>query len=393
VTRTHRVHRPATDRSPAFSLAYTRSGPRSETPIVIIPGGPGLASLLPYRALRRRAARGGLDVIMIEHRGIGQSRRDASGRPLPHAAMWITEVVDDIAAVLDHENVRSAFIVGSSYGSYLASSFATRHPDRVSGMILDSALQSTTDLALERARSRELLWDADTDVARSVRLLVESGRGGRHFLEVVRAAFELGGDDLLRPLLARALAGRPGLAWRALELYAGRGESIARIPYFYEFEIAGAIGFRELNYGAPTDGRPLDPAQIYAPLTRRFPPFDREPFDLLEEMRSFAWPVVVIIGSRDLRTPPAAARRVAERIPDATIVDIENGHSALDTHPAVLLNAMRQLANGTPHRLAGLAKRLDRLPRPGVAGLLPRILLAAARWEAAWGRVRETGSR
>jgi pimeloyl-ACP methyl ester carboxylesterase len=348
---------------------------------------------VPYRALRRRAARGGLDVIMIEHRGIGHSRRDVSGQPLPHAAMWITEVVDDIAAVLDRENVRSAFIVGSSYGSYLASSFATTHPDRVSGMILDSALQSTSDLALERARTRELLWEADTDVARSVRRLVESGRVGSHFLEVTRAAFELGGHDLLRPLLAGRLAGRPSPAWKALELYAGRGESIARIPYFYEFEIAGAIGFRELDYGAPPDGHPLDPARTYAPLTRRFPPFDGEPFDLLEEVRSFAWPVVVIIGSRDLRTPPAAARRVAERIPDATIVDIDNGHSALDTHPAVLLNAMRQLANGTPHRLAGLAARFDRLPRPGFAGLLPRVLLAATRWEAAWGRVRESGSR
>lgn len=325
---------------------------------------------------------------MIEHRGVGHSRRDASGRPLPHSAMWVSDVVDDIVAVLDSENVRSAFIVGSSYGTYLASSFAATHPDRVSGMILDSALQSTSDLALERERIRELFWDADTEIARSVRQLAKSGRGGHHFLEVIRAAFELGGHDLLRPLLSARLAGRSSLAWRALELYAGRGESIARIPDVYEFEIAGAIGFRELDYGAAPDGHPLDPARTYARLAHRFPPFDREPFDLLEEMRSFAWPVVILIGSRDMRTPPTAARRVAERIPDATIVAIENGHSALDTHPAALLNAMRHLANGTPHRLAALAPRLDRLRRPGLAGLMPRALLAMTRWETARTRSR-----
>lgn len=330
---------------------------------------------------------------MIEHRGIGHSRTDESGRPLPHSAMWVSDVVGDIAAVLDHENVRSAFIVGSSYGTYLASSFAATHPDRVSGMILDSALQSTSDLTLERARIRELFWDADTDIAHSVRRLVEAGRGGQHLLEVIRAAFELGGDNLLRPLVAGRLAGRRSLAWRALELYAGRGESIARIPYVYEFEIAGAIGFRELDYGAAPDGHPLDPARTYARLAHRFPPFDREPLDLLEEMRSFAWPVVILVGSRDMRTPPSAAHRVAERLPDATIVDIENGHSALDTHPAVLLNAMRQLANGTPHRLAALAPRLDRLRRPGLAGLMPRALLATTRWESACRRSPRERSR
>lgn len=383
MTRILRVIRPATDRAPAFSLAYTRSGPRSDSPLVVIPGGPGLASILPYRGFRRHAARGGLDVIMIEHRGVGHSRRDVSGAPLPFSAMWVSDVVDDIAAVLDNEGVASAFIVGSSYGSYLASTFAARHPGRVSGMILDSALQSTSDLALERERVRALFWngdaDVDGDIAPSVRRLLESGAVEPQAFDVIRAAYELGGTDLLRPLLARRLAGRRGPAWRTLERYAGRGESIARIPYFYEFDIAGAIGFRELHYGAAPDGHPLDPARTYAPLARRFPAFVGEPSDLLAEARSFTWPVVVVAGSRDLRTPPAAAHRIASLMPDATLVGIENGHSALDTHPAALLNTMRQLVTGTPQRLPALADRLSALPRPGLAGLLPRALRALVR--------------
>lgn len=376
VTRIARVLRPATDTAPAFSLAYTRSGPRSDTPLVVVPGGPGLASLLPYRAFRRHAARGSLDVIMIEHRGIGHSRTDVAGRPLRHEAMWVTDVVDDIAAVLDTERVASAFVVGSSYGSYLASTFAARHPSRVSGMILDSALQSTSDLALERERIRGLFWDADDDLARSVRRLFESSPGDAQTFDVIRAAYELGDEDLLRPLVDRRLTGERTLAWRALARYSGRGESIARIPFFYEFDIAGAIGFRELDYGAAPDGHPLDPALTYAPLADRFPAFVGEPVDLLVEARSFTWPVVVLVGSRDLRTPPKAAHRVASLMPDATVVQIENGHSALDTHPAALLNAMRQLTAGTSHRLPALAERLNGLPRPGLAGAMPRVLRA-----------------
>jgi hypothetical protein len=44
-------------------IAYLRPRPGGETPIVFLPGGPGLGSAVPYRALRRRAVKRGLDVI------------------------------------------------------------------------------------------------------------------------------------------------------------------------------------------------------------------------------------------------------------------------------------------------------------------------------------------
>lgn len=377
-----RVRRPETSSSPAFDLAYVRSGPVSDTPLVVVPGGPGLASVLPYRALRRRAARGGLDLIMIEHRGVGFSRSDRSGKALPSSALWITDVVDDVAAALDAEGVGRAHLVGSSYGSYLASSFGARHPERVAGMILDSALQSTGQLALERERVRALFWDADDDIARPVRELVDAGVDPRRLLDVVRAAYELGGDALLRPLLSARRRGRTSAAWTALQLYAERGESISRIPGHYEFDIAGTIGFRELDYGAPLDGHPLDPARTYAPIAHRFPAFAGEPFDLLTATAGFTWPTVFLVGARDVRTPPAAALAVAERMPRATVVPIDNGHSALDTHPAALLNAMRFLAAGSPERLPALAGRLDALPRPGLINRATAAVGALARIEA-----------
>ena len=66
-----------------FDLYYVRTGEPSQHPLVIIPGGPGMASVQLYKGLRRRAAGHGLDVIMVEHRGIGMSRHDDNG-----AAEW-----------------------------------------------------------------------------------------------------------------------------------------------------------------------------------------------------------------------------------------------------------------------------------------------------------------
>lgn len=366
-----RILRPATGGTPTFELAYVRSGPPSEQPIVVIPGGPGLGSILPYRGLRRLAASGGLDLIMVEHRGIGFSRNDLRGKALPQSSMWVTEVLDDIAAVLDAEGVRKAFVAGSSYGSYLASGFGARHPERVAGMVLDSALQSASDLALEREVIRGLFWDADDEVAAAVRQLDARMPDEHGLLDVVRAAYELGGIELLGPLLDLRLRHGFCATWKMLESYARRDESIARVPGYYEFDIAGAIGFRELGYGAPADGLPLDPAQTYAPLAGRFPGFVGEPYDLRGEAARFGWPMALLTGRRDVRTPPAIAHRVAQTAPDAVQVWIDNGHSALESHPAALLNTIRALVSGQKELLPAMGAALDALPRFGAAAQLP----------------------
>src|SRR5271157_4637419 len=122
-----------------FDLYYVRTGRKSPHPLVVIPGA---ASVALYRGLRRRAAAAGLDVIMIEHRGVGMSRHDDAGADLPPEALTIDQVVDDVAAVLDDARVDSAVIYGTSYGAYIAAGVGVRHPDRVWAMILDSPLLS-----------------------------------------------------------------------------------------------------------------------------------------------------------------------------------------------------------------------------------------------------------
>lgn len=348
---------------------------------MVIPGGPGLASVLPYRGLRNLGARGGLDIIMVEHRGVGLSRTATSGLDLPSEAMRIVDVVDDIAAVLDRERVSTAYVVGSSYGSFLASTFGARYPERVAGMLLDSALQSTADVEIERQVLRDTFWNADTPTATLMHQVARTGVEHRELLDATRAAYELGGDALLRPLLRRRLKRSWDPAWLAVKAYSTRGDSIPRIRAIYEFDLAGIIGFRELRYGYPEDGLPLDPALTYAPIAHRFPAFESEPYDLTAAARSFSWPLVLLSGSRDMRTPSAIASRVADVAPDATLVSIENGHSALDTHPLALLNAVRWLQAGKQRQLPEHAHRLDALPLRGAAAHFTRFLSLAGRFE------------
>ncbi|WP_295012526.1 alpha/beta fold hydrolase [uncultured Microbacterium sp.] len=377
-----RVRRAATDTAPAFDLAYVRSGRRARIPVVVIPGGPGLGSVLPYRRFRRVAAARGLDVIMMEHRGVGLSRVDPSGRSLPISAMRIVDVVDDLAAVLDAERVSRAYVAGSSYGSYIAAAFGARHPGRVAGMLLDSTLQSTADRDVERALIRELFVEGDARIAGAVQELLTEGSDPRILLGVLRAAYELGGAELLTPLLRQRLRGPHASVWAALEAYADRGESETHVPGFYEFDLVGAIAFRELGFGPDPDGSALDPSLAYAPVADRFPRFTGEPFDLPAAASGFAWPTVLLAGTRDLRTPAAVAERVAATAPDAVLVEIENGHSALESHPLALLHALERLSRGEHRRLPAEVDLMDRLPRRGLVAGLPRLLATGARWEA-----------
>src|SRR5581483_11181533 len=108
---------------PSFSLAYADAdadagggGPV----LMVLPGGPGLASVVPYLRVRRRLSAAGFRVLMPEHRGVGLSRLGDDGRPLPVEAMRSAYAVADVLRVMDAAGVRRALLLGTSYGGYLA---------------------------------------------------------------------------------------------------------------------------------------------------------------------------------------------------------------------------------------------------------------------------------
>ncbi|WP_130796914.1 alpha/beta fold hydrolase [Streptomyces otsuchiensis] len=376
------VRRPVLDaRGPEFDLHYVRTGPRGGTPLVIVPGGPGLGSVLFYRALRAKAARQGFDVVMMEHRGVGLSRVDLRGRDLPRGAVTVTATVDDLAAVLDHAGIEKAVVYGSSYGSYLAQGFGVRHPRRVASMVLDSAVLTAHDDAVSRAEMRARLWVGDreetAEAARALRELVERGLvAPAETGLVVQVAYEAGGAPLVESLCRAVAEGRGRRTWRWLTSI-GTAEATTNRPYLMEFDLVGTIAFRELKFRPEPDGLPLDPNLNYVDLAAQFPEFAGEPFDLPAELPGFDWPVSVISGDQELRTPRPVAERIIGLVPDGVLVPLANhGHSALDSHPFAALRVARLTRDGQHRFLVGEAAALGALRRTGPMNLLAPLVRA-----------------
>ncbi len=380
------LRRPVTpDGRAAFDLYYVRSGPRSPHPLLVVPGGPGAASIALYRGLRRRAAAAGLDVLMVEHRGVGLSRHDDTGADLPAAALTVEQVVADLAAVLDHERVERVVVYGSSYGAYLAAGLGVRHPARIHAMVLDSPVCSAGDIHTVRAALRRAFWDgADPDTAAlapRIRRLAEAGALSPAGVQLAVTVYGLAGPEVLGRLLDLLAAGRTGV-WTAVGGLA-RYLLDRQTPFHFEPDLVERIGYRELDFGAEPDGGPLDPAPAYRAAAHTPVAFEAEPYDLHRALPGFGWPTVVLAGGRDLVTPPALARAAARRIPGAVPVELPTaGHSLLDLREAAALEVARAVHTGATAGLAARVRELDALPPGAAVRLAARAVAAAARAEA-----------
>lgn len=369
----------------SFDLAYVRTGPRTKLPTLVLPGGPGLASVVPYRSFRKLAARRNLDLLMVEHRGVGLSGRTEDGAALPRESVTIELAADDVIAVLDDVGAEKAVIVGSSYGSYLAQAVAVRHPDRVEALVLDSAMLSVKgDLAAVRAHRRSVLWEGDSPasgrVAELVRHLADAGEPMRALGQVVQVAYEFAGPEILERLLRARLRGRLGRLWNALTRL-GTGElEGAGTPFYMEPDPVAGIAYGQLGYGLPPDGGPLDPQLTFAEAAVRQPDYTGEPLDLPAEVPNYRWPTVVVSGDRDLRTPRPIAEQIVELAPQGVLVPLANsGHSALDTHQLALLDVIQATLHRESTRLPERAHRIAALPRKGASRLVGTALALAVR--------------
>jgi pimeloyl-ACP methyl ester carboxylesterase len=376
------VRRPVhADGPDEFDLFYVRVGEPSAHPLVIIPGGPGAASVALYRGLRKHAASEGLDVIMVEHRGVGMSRHDDGGVDLPPESLTVDAAVDDVAAVLDDTGVAEAVVYGTSYGSYLAAGLGVRHPDRVHAMILDSPLLAADDIDAVRSAIRRVLWDGDepgtADLATKVRNLVAHGVLTPASTQLAANMYGLGGPELLGRQLDLLLKDHDWV-WGAVGL-GTRLLAERNTPFHNEPDLVGRIGYRELNYGPVPDGKPLDPAAAMRETANGDVDFIAEPYDLVAAMPGFTWPTVVISGGRDLTTPPAVARRIVDLIPDSVLLEMPTaGHSIIDIKEASALEVVKALYGGEMRELPSRSPQLDAEPSLLSVRLLKRVITAAA---------------
>jgi pimeloyl-ACP methyl ester carboxylesterase len=368
-----------------FDLFYVRVGEKSAHPLVIIPGGPGAASVALYRGLRKHAVADGLDVIMVEHRGVGMSRHDDDGIDLPPEALTIDAAVHDIAAVLGDAQVDEAVLYGTSYGTYLAAGVGLQHPGRVHAMVLDSPLLAADDVDAVRAAVRRVLWDGDepetAELAAKVRTLVDDGVLTPASTQLAADMYGLGGPELLGRQLDLLLKDRDWV-WGAVGL-GTRLLAERTTPFHNEPDLVGRIGYRELNYGAVPDGKPLDPAVALREMATGEVDFVAEPYDLVAAMPGFTWPTAVISGGRDLTTPRAVACRIVDLISDSVLVDMPTtGHSVIDTKEASVLEIVKAVYAGEIGELSGRSAQLDAEPSLLSVRLLRRAITAAAAAES-----------
>lgn len=108
------------------SLHYELDGVGS--PVVYITG-LGSHSNDVLAVLLRNTLSASYQVLSVDNRGSGQTVVPAS------ASVTLTDMVDDIAAVMEHHHIGKAHVLGISLGGVIALLFALRHPDKVKTLI------------------------------------------------------------------------------------------------------------------------------------------------------------------------------------------------------------------------------------------------------------------
>lgn len=138
-------------------LYVTVDGP-TDAPVLLLSGSLGSRlemwdRLLPYLTPTRR-------VVRYDLRGHGRSTT-------PPGDWTVTDLADDIAAILDHLQIERADVAGISLGGQTALAFALRHPDRLDRLVVANtgarigSVESWTDRATT-VREQGLEAIADT---------------------------------------------------------------------------------------------------------------------------------------------------------------------------------------------------------------------------------------
>jgi proline iminopeptidase len=251
-------------------------------PVIVLHGGPDFdhAYLLPEMDQFAGAFR----LIYYDQRGRGRSAE--SVRP---EDVTLASDLEDLDRVRQHFGLDAAVLLGHSWGAVLALEYALRHPSRVSHLVLmNPAPVSASQLTVLRTAYRAQLG-SDMERQREI---------------TATAAYKEGDPD--------AVAARYRIHFKhALHRPDDYEKLMSRMAA--QFHAQGKDGI-------------LKAWAIENRLYRDT--WERPGYDLLPNLRVLRMPTVVIVGGRDF-IPPRIAAEIAQAIPDATFVRIEDcGHFA-----------------------------------------------------------------
>lgn len=199
-------------------------------------------------------------VVVFDHRGSGRSTGGDSRTA-------VTEMVDDMMALLDALNIERAVLVGHSMGGYVAAEAAARHPERVSRLVLYSTGAEMSWPVARFIESVERVWSECPDIS--------SGALTRIFTPWNWSPAKLRDDNLMETIVQLADAN----------------------PYKMTLDT-----FR---------------AQVQACRT----------FRGAERLARISAPTLVIGGAHDLIAPPEVQHSLTEQVKDARLVMSQAGHN------------------------------------------------------------------
>ncbi len=249
-------------------------------PIIILHGGPDFDHhyLLPEMDRLADSFR----LVYYDQRGRGRSAGDVQPEDVS-----ITSEIEDLESVRRHFGLDSVAVLGHSWGGVLAMEYATRHPDRVSHLILvDTAPASAEDwLAL---RQHLPSTPATADVER-MRAIASSARYQAGDLEAEIEYYRIHFSATVRQA-------------KRLEQVIGRLRT-----HFTEESVLTARAIEQ---------------RLYDDTWRS----DR--FDLIPRLQALDIPTLVLHGEDDF-IPVALAARIAHAMPRGRLVVLEGcGHFA-----------------------------------------------------------------
>lgn len=416
-----------------------RPGEQDVAPVFFLAGGPGQAAtplLTSVPAMVGAPALANRRFITFDQRGTGGSgrlhcpapagvkRADETVGQCARALGARASLFTSLASVYDLEAVRAALgvdrmvLFGVSYGTKVALDYASRYPQHVSKLILDSVVpQSGSDLFLRPTIAAipgmlaglcanrgcpfapSAAADFSTLVKRAQRMPLHGtfydGYGRAH-----RAAVTAG--DLLDLLVAGDLD-RGSRAQTPAAIHAAvHGDSAPLLRLLHQANLNGssdlddsAVLFLATSCtdgpvpwapGTPVDQRAAAARAALAAAPRaELAPFDPEVVANVADLgRCAQWPdapvvqptpplpdvpALLVSGTQDLRTPRSNALAVAAQLPHAHVLTVSGiGHSVLSqvtqrsTTRCVGVAIDRFIAGGTPP--AACAQRGVRVARP-----------------------------
>lgn len=235
-----------------------------------------------------RSLADGFRVLSLDQRGHGRSVAGDEGYGMGLLGR-------DIATVLARLDLRDALVVGHSMGGMAALTFAVEHPRVLAERVAGLGLVATAAAApVVPALSGGAAALGATIVER-----LDSGRPLPHY--------RFTGNDLSLFLIRSVFGASPSAA--AIE-----------------------------QVRASIEG--TDPEAIQRSLAGIFR--DHDTTDRLDEVEV---PAAVVVGTRDTLTPPAFARTMAERLPDAELTVLPRaGHQLMQERPDAIDRMVRDLA-------------------------------------------------